>query len=370
MSLLKPLLTLVMIVRNEAHTIAKTLGSVRGVVDRYDILDTFSDDGTPDVIRVALDGIHGDVRSGPFENFASARNRSLAFAGDAAEYALLLDADDVLINGPRLREFLTSVRGHATDGGYFLPLAVTGCVFSSARVTRLSARWRFSGAVHELILPPGQDSYPADIRLISGVRIDHFPDDVGDAKTAARWNRDVKLLRGELERDPKNARAAFYLARTLSDLQLYAEAVAAFDVRIPLAGYMEEVFCSKLYKARCARLAGVPWDTCVGFWLEAHEQDPQRVEPLADLAAEYSARDDHARCVLFARRAFELPPPKEGALFVENHDYLLAHWIGWHAYYLPADHDLGMRACERAIKLRPEACAQDRENLRLYKRRT
>jgi len=362
------LLALVMIVRNESHTLAKTLESVKPAIDRWSILDTGSTDDTPNVIRETLRELPGEVHSETFVDFATSRNRSIELCGFESEFILSLDADDALVGAKRLREFLASVK-NLQDEGYFLKLAVTGCVFNTCRLFRSKARWRYQGAVHELLLPPGQDSYPGNIRTVSGVRIDHFPSEIGNKKTTARWERDVALLQEELRRDPKNARAAFYLARTLQDLQRYDEAIAAFDVRLQLEGFREEIFISKLYKARCARLAGVAWDCCVGLWLEAHEQDPSRVEPLADLTAEFSKRDDHAKCVLFARRAFELPAPKEGALFAENYDYLIAHLLGWHAYYLPDCKELGMRACKRAIELRPDDCFQDKENLQLYRAR-
>lgn len=136
-----------------------------------------------------------------------------------------------------------------------------------------------------------------------------------------------------------------------------------------MEGFKEEVFISKLYAARCARAAGLPWNTCVELWLKAHECDPSRIEPLADLTKEYSGMDAHASCVLFGTRAMALPPPSDSALFVEDWGYLVAHHVGWHAYYLPDGHDMGLGACKRAIALRPNDCAADVRNLALYLQR-
>lgn len=370
------LLCLCMIVRNESHTIAKTLASALPAIDRYCILDTLSTDETPSLIREALASVPGELHSEPFVDFATSRNRVLDLAGQHSEFILNLDADDVLVGGERLREFLTSVR-KLKDGGYYLKLAVPGAVFPTVRLLRARARWRYVGAVHELLLPPGQGSYPADIRSIKGASIDHYPDATGNKKTAARWERDVAVLRAELEKDPGNTRAAFYLGRTLADLAgsledpearsaTYRQAIEAYDVRIKLGGgFKEEIFSAKLYKARAAREADIRWPFCVQYWLDAHEDNPMRSEPLADLAAEYGARDEHAQCVLFARRAFELSEQK-GMLFVEDHAYTIAHLLGWHAYYVPGCEELGKAACRRAIELRPAASEQDKSNLALY----
>jgi glycosyltransferase involved in cell wall biosynthesis len=373
----KPLLTLCMIVKNEVHTLAKTLESAKSAIDRYCILDTGSTDGTQALIRETLSGVSGELHEEPFVDFSTSRNRVLDLAGDASEFILSLDADDVLVGGARLKEYLTSVRS-LEGAGYALKLMVSNSHFTTVRLFRASARWRYVGAVHELLLPPGEGSYPGNMREIEGAHIDHFPDAVGGQKTQARWERDAKLLRGELERDPKNTRACFYLARTLMDIGTLEgmrmknlEAFPIFERRWKMGGgFTEEIFCSKLYAARCARRAGLPWNSCVAFWLAAHECDPRRIEPLADLASEYSSRDEHAQCVLFARRAMELAPLHEGALFVEHHDYLMAHLVGWHAYYVPNGTELGIAACKRAIELQPNHCAQDAKNLTLHLERS
>jgi hypothetical protein len=55
------MLALVMIVKDEAHTLAQTLMSVKAFVDRYYILDTGSTDGTPELIGQVMEGISGSV---------------------------------------------------------------------------------------------------------------------------------------------------------------------------------------------------------------------------------------------------------------------------------------------------------------------
>ena len=361
------LLTLVMIVKDEAHTIAATLESVRPAIDRYCILDTGSTDGTQDVIRRTFADIPGEVHEEPFVDFATTRNRALELAGTQTAYALMLDADDVLVGADRLRQFLTSVKSLGKDDGYHLKIHVPGAEFNSCRLTRTLACWRYQGAVHELLLPPDSDSFPAGMRAINGVRIDHFPTETGNVRSEARWHRDLAILQRELEKNPADARSAFYLARTLEWLQRFPEAVTAYEKRIDLEGYSEEVFCSYLYRARCARRAGTPQDTCVGMWLEAHSQDPRRVEPLADLAAEYSRADDHALCALFARAAFELPPAHPDALFVERHESSVANLLAWHAWYLDpaAWHEIGLKAARKAVELEP-GDGQRKKNLGLY----
>lgn len=146
------LLTVCMIVKNEVHTLAKTLESVKGVADRVCLLDTGSTDGTQDLARRVVGDDKLDLFEEPFVDFSTSRNRCLDLAGDSSEFLLSLDADDVLVGGQRLREFLTSVKNLKGEG-YELKIAVTGALFTTVRLFRSRARWRYVGAVHELLLP-------------------------------------------------------------------------------------------------------------------------------------------------------------------------------------------------------------------------
>jgi hypothetical protein len=50
-----------MIVKDEVHTIANTLMSIKTFIDSYYILDTGSTDGTPQLIEQVMKGVPGKV---------------------------------------------------------------------------------------------------------------------------------------------------------------------------------------------------------------------------------------------------------------------------------------------------------------------
>ena len=91
---------LCMIVKNEAHVILRCLASARPLVDYVLVEDTGSTDGTQEIIRAYLrdTGIPGIVIEEPWRDFAY--NRSFALQAlrrnDAIDYALIIDADDVI----------------------------------------------------------------------------------------------------------------------------------------------------------------------------------------------------------------------------------------------------------------------------------
>jgi len=104
------LLTLSMIVKDEARTLERTLASIKPHIDRWVILDTGSTDGTQDVIRKAMEGVPGELHEEPFVDFATTRNRALDLAGSETEFVMWLDADDELVGGRALRQFLERER--------------------------------------------------------------------------------------------------------------------------------------------------------------------------------------------------------------------------------------------------------------------
>jgi glycosyltransferase involved in cell wall biosynthesis len=63
------LLTLKMIVKDEAATIARTLRSVKPFVDRWIIADTGSTDATIEVVRRAMEDVPGELVTIPFTDF-------------------------------------------------------------------------------------------------------------------------------------------------------------------------------------------------------------------------------------------------------------------------------------------------------------
>lgn len=86
-----PLITLCMIVRNEAETLARCLRSVQGAADEIIVVDTGSTDSTPSIARSFGARI---IRFPWTGDFAAARNAGLDVA--RGTWILVLDADEEL----------------------------------------------------------------------------------------------------------------------------------------------------------------------------------------------------------------------------------------------------------------------------------
>lgn len=365
------MLTLVMIVKDEAKTIARTLRSAAPVIDRWVILDTGSTDGTQDVIRAELAGIPGELHEEPFVDFSTSRNRALDLAGQATEFVLCLDADDEVQGGPVLRAFLEQERAHRAPDreAYYVRVCMgdDGSTFDSPRLSRTSAGWRYRGAVHEILMHP--DRPPPAYRAPEGVLIHHRPSGDSPERSRRRWERDVALFEAALATDPGDTRSAFYLAQSLLWLGRAGEAEAAFQRRIALGGWTEEVYESKMAMARLAEGQGRPWAMVEQRYLDAFRTAPHRAEPLHAIAAHYQAADDLPLAFLFARRAWELPFPSGDRLFVDPSVYAwkaadIVASVGWWL----REFELGLRAAKQAAAGRPEE-ERLKRNLAFYENR-
>lgn len=388
---MKPLLTLCMMVKNEAHTIARTLRSAKPWIDAWCILDTGSTDETREIVWSEMaDACErgGTLHQLPFVDFATSRNRLLEMGrAEDGEYLLLLDADDVLEGGEALRAALTKelhrVNSECDCGiepphgrscepdreAFYVRMQQGPTVWTSARVVRAAAvgpnGWRYVGAVHEVLTKEGA---PPPSITIPGVTIRHDPPPVSAERSRARWERDLVLLAKDIEADPKNARATFYYAKTLRQLGRAEEACRAFERRIALGGWKEEVYDSAFERAKLlptieARVFGM---------LEAHAIDPRRAEPLAAAAWMLLTHTPQlfAPAYALAKRAWEMPEPA-GALFVDSGVYTwwAADLVAWSASHV-GQWEIGEMAARQAFEHGPEHQRERlADNLAFYEKR-
>ena len=416
----RPLLTLCMIVKDEAHTIARTLRSAKPYVDRWCILDTGSTDATPDIVLGEMSDTPGTLIRGGFIDFATTRNRLLSLAAESSEpgtFLLLLDADDVLEGGEALRAFLeephcecegftcaddcpypqwaTRVR---SQEAFHLTMRQGSCVWPSARVVRADAverprptectdvrnpdggcpkclwepGWRYVGAVHEVLCHPDR---PAPSITIPGVTIRHEPPAASVEKSRARWERDLALLWKDIDADPENARAWYYLGLTFMRLGRTNEAITAFGIRLKMSGYWQERYDSAYERARLCRQKGgeLTLDFISGM-LDAHAIDPRRAEPLVALAEHYLTRKPPGFGPAFtcALRAFDLAKrAPEDALFLhaDVYEWRAASVLAWAAWYL-GEYEIGEHAARLALQHGPAELREHHEkNLRFYEER-
>jgi len=295
----RPLLGLVMIVKNEAKRIATVLKSFTPFVDYWTVLDTNSSDGTQDIIRDVMAGIPGVLHEEPFVDFATSRNRALELHGTSTVFSIMPNGD-VLEGGADLVSFLAAhrrdlagaYRVRISPGHYYHPL-----------VMRTGFGWHYKWRTHECAMGPNVGPQIPGVTVVRdrGSR-------TGD-EWRLRWERDLVLLNQDREADPSDPRPYFYLGQTHECLGQHAEALPFFERRAEMGGYFDEVYEAKFRIAKMKHKIGHPWAEVQQAYLEAFAHDPRRAEPLYEISQYWYDKKIHAVSRLFAVTAAKMPKP-------------------------------------------------------------
>lgn len=295
----KPTICLCMIVKNEARVIERCLASVRDVIDTWVISDTGSNDGTQDLIRMALAGIPGELHEEPWQNFGHNRSLNINHALGKADYLLFIDADmTVRRQGPL--PLLTSdayMIGHIGDLAYRIK-----------RLVRGDMAWHYEGVTHEY-LTTHQEHTTAHLDAWA---IEHFAD---GGSRADKFTRDARLLRNDLQRDPTNSRTVFYLAQTLRDLDDTAQAIELYERRARMGGWEEEIYYSLLQSGVLKADSG-DWSGGMEALTRAWETRPTRLEACYELVTRLRKLGHHHTAHSFARTGIDKDLPADDILFV------------------------------------------------------
>ena len=296
-------LCLNMIVRNEAAVIERCIGSVLPHIQCWSIVDTGSNDGTQDTIRRLLGHLPGELAERPWVDFSTNRNEALDLARRYGDYALIIDADDVLEVAPG-RSFAALERP-----GYAIEVVNLTSNYWRDALLRLDVDWVWKGVVHEYPTCSRMDEVPR----LGGLRIRCIG---GGARSQAglhqKYLHDAELLRHGLVAEPDNTRYAFYLAQSLRDAGEMEEALAAYQRRVEMGGWEDEVFFSKYCIALIMQRLGHAFDDVTSAYLDAWRLQPHRAEPVCYLAGYLLEKQRHEQARDYARIAIATPMPAQG----------------------------------------------------------
>lgn len=226
-------LSLCMIAKNEADSIARCINSAKGFVDEIIVVDTGSTDNTKEIART----LGAKVIEETWNNdFSAARNISLEHA--TGDWILFLDCDEELdlASGPVLREAIQSI----TYEGYFI--LVTNTTENNLQLTSPSIRlfrnrksFRFEGRIHEQIAPAIIKQY--GIRSIANINVTiiHHGYDPNTNNIKAKINRNLEILNSY----PEEKRDGFFL------YNLGTEYLRLGDQKLALENYLKALDLTK-----------------------------------------------------------------------------------------------------------------------------
>jgi glycosyltransferase involved in cell wall biosynthesis len=335
-------LCLNMIVKNEAHVIRRCLDSVRPFVSHWVIVDTGSTDGTQDVIGAHFAGMPGTLYERPWRDFGTNRSEAISLARAHGDYVIVMDADHVL-HAPAGFRF-----EHLVDDAYYIRHRYAGIEYGLPILLATRIPWRYEGVLHEYVTA----DVPHRVVTLDGPWVD-VRHEGARSRDPQTYLKDAQVLRDALEKEPGNARYAFYLAQTLKDAGLLEQAFNAFIERATMQGFDEETWHARYQAAQIAERLGRDASEVTHAYLQAYNARPQRAEPLVQLARFHRERQQWPLAHLFARAASAIPRPADH-LFVEEAVYA---WraddeLSIAAWYVGA-HDEGRQAAKRLL-----ACAR------------
>lgn len=255
----KPLITLCMIVKNEADTLARCLRSVQGAADEIIVVDTGSTDSTLSIARSFGARIINFPWSG---DFAAARNAGLELA--RGTWILVLDADEEL-DPESISELLVCAK-HLEYEAFFVRIhnhkglerdSQTLTVNPILRMFKNNKAYRFSGIVHEQIAAGIVQATPSAAMHMSPVIVHHYGYADGVVQKKDKISRNLELLKAQLERSPEDAFNQFNLAVEYMRLGDYVQALkhirTSLDGVDPNTSYIHLLY---KYELRCLAVTG------------------------------------------------------------------------------------------------------------------
>ena len=364
---------LCMIVKNEANLIRRCLASALPLVDYILVVDTGSTDGTQQIVCDFLDehGLPGAVIDEPWRDFAYNRSFALLRLREVPgiDYALMLDADDVLVLAPGFD--VNAFKAQMRHDHYDVLVDEGAVTHFRGHICSNRLPYAYKGVLHEYLdAPPGERGHTTE----TGISI-HASRGGARSQNPRKYHDDAALLEQALatETDPGLvSRYTFYLAQSYHDAGRLDDAAKAYAKRAEMGGWEEEAWHARLAQARCLRDLQDEGGF-VSQALAAFSQRPHRAEPLYDLARYHRDRGRHEAAALFAERGLALGRPESDTLFVEDFVYQwgLQEEYSIAANYLrdPARKDRGFAACNWLALNRdvPDgARGLARHNLRFY----
>lgn len=233
-SLKKAILSLCMIVKNERHNLPRCLASAQPYVNEIVVVDTGSEDGTPEIAK------QFGAKIEYFEwcnDFAAARNYALSKV--TGDWILVLDADEELI--VTSEAFLSQLTSSPEILVYSLSLTDADSPqgmtpLQTPRLFRNREEFRYVIGYHEQLTYQGRAISNPIISNLYGVQILHYGYGINQLHEK-NINRNIPILESIRQQEGLSLMLLYCLAGMYSDTQQIQKAqecyAEAFDKLLP-----------------------------------------------------------------------------------------------------------------------------------------
>lgn len=314
---------LVMIVKDEAHIIQKTLQNILDHVklDSWYITDTGSTDGTQDLIINFFKekNIPGQLFHNDWINFGVNRTLSISNAFNKSDYILLFDADDYFVGDiifPKKLDKDAYTLTLSTCPGFFYKRPIL--------VSNRNKKFIYEGCLHEYLTCKDQftvDHIKGNYHIHGGT--------IGN--DSAKYARDAIVFEKALEQIYKDIsekgksdeqhlinRYTYYLGQSYRDSLQDDKAIEAFLKRTTLGGWNQEIYIS-FYEVSKIYIKKNDHEKALYYALCAHNVFPIRLEALRLAVGILRSQEK------FTIGYILLKTVNQSLLDNETHEYLFCH---------------------------------------------
>ncbi len=357
-----PLLVVVLMVKNEEAVIRQTLemyckADPKGQKIAYFVYDTGPDAWSPTMQKAKE--LFDEYRltnyiilQEPFIDFATSRNKGLRLAEayfPESIFMLMPDAEWYLTNVQGLLEFCEKHQANQVITEYLIRILSPGLDFYTPRLIRAHKGVCFEGVVHEIIKGSGTGTMmgPENVHF-------NYPEiPQGLQSSQNRWKRDYELLLREYQKNPRDARNAFYLAQTCDCVGDLETAYHYYIKRTELSGFVEEDYMAHyrlglLTERMIDERGAMDWPRALRHYLDAFLMRPCRAEPLVRIAVHYINQNIYDLAFLYSYIACQMPYPSD-VLFVEKELYDRVRFETFAKAALKVDLEIPERICKQAF---------------------
>jgi glycosyltransferase involved in cell wall biosynthesis len=326
----KPLLQLIMIVKDAAVSIKECLESYRPYISYWYILDTGSTDDTQEIIKSVLRDIPGELGSGPFVNFAVTRNLAVSLAKKPCIFYIMPDDTYILHGGSKMLSILNNSKNLKEN---VIGIKVKGidCDYNRSLIVKTEAELRYDGDIHADLMASIVASITDDDIFI----VDKFYPSM-HKRSKERWLKDIDNLLGHHLADPTNTRTMFYLAMTYYAVERINESIEMFKKRISAKDtYYEERFIACV---NLGLLTSFPIN--IGYFQQAMQEYPKRIaECFFHMAVEYEKEVKRANEMGAKEVSGEVMSANDREILINSYEKLIHFYIKEASRYDPPTKD-------------------------------
>ncbi len=219
-----------LITKNEEKNIEHCLSHLKSVVDEQIVVDTGSTDATVEIAeRLGAKVFHFDW----INDFSAARNFTLDKA--KGDWIIFLDCDEYFSKDsvPFIRENINKHGEYKNIDGLtaeFINIKSNGEIIStvknvSPRIFKRKNYIRYKNKIHEVLANTKTNESLVCADVSNSLIIYHTGYDVEEVKEKNKNERNIELLKKELEINPENSKVNYYLSRQLNMEGKYKEAL-------------------------------------------------------------------------------------------------------------------------------------------------